>query len=71
MALMVEISNSRVYGLPRKKSFIFFLSGDCPNLWTLNFRKGYYKTAHIGRSVGKYVKRPIICFLKKGFIDLF
>ena len=51
MALMAEISNSWVYGLPREKTFIPFFSVEHRNFWTLNFRKGYYKTAYVSRSV--------------------
>ena len=36
MVLMVEISNSWVYGLPREKTFV-----EHPNFWTLKFRKEY------------------------------
>ena len=63
MALMVEISNSWVYGLPTENFFVTFFSGKHPNFWTQIFRrKGYCKTAHVSRSEGKYVRRPIISF---------
>ena len=62
MVLMVEMSNSWVYGLPTEKFFVTF-SGEHPNFWTLIFRwKGFYKTAHVSRSEGKYARRPIINF---------
>ena len=49
---MVEISNSwvYVYYLKKKKNYPFF-SVKHPNFWILNFRKGYYKTAYVSRSV--------------------
>ena len=63
MALMVEISNSWVYGLRTEKCFVTFFSGEHHNFWTHIFRrKGYYKTAHFSRSEVKYVRRPIISF---------
>ena len=62
MALMVEISNSWVYGLPTEKIFVTF-SGEHPNFWTQIFRwKGYYKTVHVSRSEGTYARRPVISF---------
>ena len=63
MALMVEISNSSVYGLPTEKCFVTFSSRKHPNFWTRIFRpKGYYKTAHVSRTEVKYVRRPIVSF---------
>ena len=63
MALMVEISNSWVYGLSTEKNFVTFFNGEHPNFWTRIFRrKEYYKIAHVSRSEGKYVRRPIISF---------
>ena len=68
---MVEISNSWVYGLPTEKNFIPFLNGEHPNFWTLIFRKGYCKTAPVSRSVRKYVRKSIISFSYKQFINFF
>ena len=49
---MVEISNIwvYVYYLKKKKNYPFFSMND-PNFWILNFRKSYYKTAYVSRSV--------------------
>ena len=44
MALMVEISNSWVYGLPTEKFFVTFFSWEHPNFWTFRW-KAYYKAA--------------------------
>ena len=55
MVLMVEVSNSwlgyQICELPREQNFIPFFTVKHPNFWTLNFRKGYYKTAYVSRSV--------------------
>ena len=49
MALMVEISNSWVNGLPTIKFFVTSFSGEYPNFWTRIFRwKGYYKKSMSG-----------------------
>ena len=47
---MVEILNSWEYGLPREKAFPFCVV-EHPNFSTINFKKGYYKTAYVNRSV--------------------
>ena len=41
MALIVEISNSLVHGLPTEETFIPFFSGVHPNFWTLIFRNKF------------------------------
>ena len=65
MALMVEILNSCVYGVTTRKILIPFYSGQHPNFSNPILRgKGYYKTARVSRSVGKYVRRSISSFLK-------
>ena len=48
---MLEISNSWVYVYYLEKKNYPFSSVKHPNFWTLNFRKGYYKTAYVSRSV--------------------
>ena len=68
MALIVEISNRWEYGLPREKTFIPFLVH--PNFWTLNFRKGYYKTAYVSRSVNMSGGQLSV-FLKKDSYNFF
>ena len=63
MALMVEILNSWVYGLPREKPFILLLLGNTLIFGPSTLEKG---TTKLPMSVGKYVKRSIISFFKKG-----
>ena len=49
---------------PEKKLLSFF-SGEPPNIWGLIFRKGYCKTAHASRLVGKYVRKVNYQFFLK------
>ena len=41
-----------------------------PNFWTLNFRKGYYKTAYVSRSVNMSGGQLSV-FLKKDSYNFF
>ena len=63
VALMVEISNSWVYGLPTEKTFMLFLVGSTLLFGPSTLEKG---TIKLPMSVCKYVKRSIISFFKKG-----
>ena len=74
--LFLRLSFTQVYGfdgrdikqlgiwITQRKNFYPFFSVEHPTFWTLNFRKGYYKTVYVNRSVNMSGGQLLV-FLKK------